>query len=95
MIKLFRKKTSAIKVKKIEPYKYNEIYKMMRDYGERPYETYKRTFGKSWPGGDSEEIKAMVRRLGIPFRPGSSRANVMLQYRLLCGWRPDKVIDIY
>lgn len=48
-----------------------------------PYQTYEKTTGKKWTGGNSPEVMSAYQKYGIKDAPGSSNANLALQKALL------------
>lgn len=47
------------------------------------HETYERITGFTWPGGGSQEIRALLKIFRINHEPGSVEANEWLQKALL------------
>lgn len=46
---------------------------------ELPYQTFERVTGQKWPGGRSQEVKALLHIFRIEYPAGSADANISLQ----------------
>jgi hypothetical protein len=55
--------------------------------GELPYQTFQRLFGQQWEGGDSEQIRQLLRQFGISDTPGKASTNLALQQALVNRYR--------
>lgn len=56
---------------------------MAINFNETPAQTYQRTTGKTWTGGQSPEIQELYRKYGITAPAGSAEANLSLQKSLI------------
>ena len=50
---------------------------------EKPFESYEKVTGQKWPGGRSIVIIRLLKMFGIKDEPGSAKANLKLQKRLV------------